>query len=190
MFTNEISIVTPSYHIDYEACRLLVESINRHVPANIRHYIIVPKADYCLFKNLESERTIIKFQEDFCTRLVDNSFHCFKKMVFKLKNTTCSRLIRQQIVKVATGEFLPEDVFLIIDSDTFFVADFDFKKFVKNGDVSFYCEELEKLIPSHQKWQENSGKMFKLNPPTAHLRSMLAPSFSGDEMFYRKCSNH
>ena len=119
MFTNEISIVTPSYHIDYEACRLLVESINRHVPANIRHYIIVPKADYCLFKNLESERTIIKFQEDFLPWWIIPSI-VSKKWYLSLKTLPVRGWIEQQIVKWQQESFLPEDVFLIIDSDTFF----------------------------------------------------------------------
>lgn len=180
MFTNEISIVTPSYHIDYEACRLLVESINRHVPAEIRHYIIVPKADYHLFKKLETERSQIKFQEDFLPWWIVPSL-ISKKWYFSFKTFPVRGWIRQQIVKLATGNMLAEDNFLIIDSDTFFVKSFNFKSFLRNGDLSLYCEPLDTPIPSHEKWQENSTKMFKIDPP-----KLLPEIYVGPFIFWRR----
>ena len=68
----------------------------------------------------------------------------------------------------------------------FFVADFDFKKFVKNSDVSFYCEELENQSRYIKNGRKTVGKCLNLIHRQLSLRSMLAPSFSGDEMFAQK----
>jgi hypothetical protein len=152
-------IVTPSYHVDFEACRLLVDSIARHVKADIRHYIIVPKRDRKLFDCLATGRTVIKHQEDFLPRWIFPSL-VSKKWFLSLKTWPVRGWIRQQIVKLATAEMLEEDYFLVIDSDTFFVKDFDKSQFFRDDSVSFYCEPFEEVIDSHDNWQRNSAKMF------------------------------
>src|SRR5579872_5130568 len=58
------AIVTPSYYVDFEHCRWLVETVNRYVPENVPHYLIVDRADRDLFWSLRSSRTRVVFKED------------------------------------------------------------------------------------------------------------------------------
>ncbi len=159
---TQLAIVTPSYHIDYEPCRLLVDSVNRYVEDSIIHYLIVPKNDYYLFRHLESYRTKVLFQEDFLPRWII-PFPISKKWYLSLKTLPVRGWIRQQIVKLSIGELLPEPFFLIIDSDTFFVKKFCLENFVREDNISLYCEPLKNSIPEFDVWQRTSADIFNLN---------------------------
>ena len=177
---KDIALITPSYDVDFEACRLLVDSVKRHVPNDIVHYLIIPRSDYSQFKILESERCILKFQEDFLPWWIIPS-GISKKWYFSFKTLPVRGWIRQQIVKAATAKFLDEECFLIMDSDTFFVDDFKFEDFVKEGSVSFYCESLAEAIPAHEQWQMNSCKMFKLSSA-----ALLKEIYVGPFIFWKR----
>ena len=54
------AIVTASYAPDFERCRLLCETIDRHVTGVPRHYILVEQRDVALFRQLETgNRTVV-----------------------------------------------------------------------------------------------------------------------------------
>ncbi|TGR93421.1 hypothetical protein EN852_038880, partial [Mesorhizobium sp. M2E.F.Ca.ET.209.01.1.1] len=50
------AIVTASYAPDFERCRLLCETIDRHVAGMAHHYILTEHRDVALFRQLESGR--------------------------------------------------------------------------------------------------------------------------------------
>ena len=52
----KIAFVTQTYKADYDECLLLCESIDRFVPAEIKHYLFVNDEDYDLFSHLKNER--------------------------------------------------------------------------------------------------------------------------------------
>ena len=52
----KFSIVTPSYRNDFEQCKLLTESIEKFVPKDIEHYIIIPKEDLELFNTIKTRK--------------------------------------------------------------------------------------------------------------------------------------
>ena len=159
---ENFAIVTPSYHRDYEPCRLLVDSVNRYVEDKIKHYLIVPKSDYCLFRHLESSRTIVKFQEDFLPWWIIPTVFS-KKWYLSLKTFPIRGWIRQQIVKLSIGEMLPESVYLIIDSDTFFVKRFSLDNFVKGDSISLYREIADEDWHHFDDWQRKASRLFKLD---------------------------
>ena len=53
---NPVALLTPTYGRDLELCRLLCESVDRHVTSFSKHYLLVPDADLSLFSHFESER--------------------------------------------------------------------------------------------------------------------------------------
>lgn len=168
------ALVTPSYVRDFNVCRLLTESVERHVSADIKHYLIVPREDYPLFKELESERTVIKFQEDFLPRWI-LPFRIATNWYISLRSLPIRGWIRQQLVKLAIGEMLPEDTFLIVDSDTFFVKPFSPHDFIRNGKVSFYCEPLENKLEMQANWQISSAKMLGISDFSSTSDIYVAP---------------
>jgi hypothetical protein len=62
------SLVTCSYSGDFEACRLLCESVDRYVPDTIHHSLFVPAGDMELFSDLASSRRTIAAQESLLPR--------------------------------------------------------------------------------------------------------------------------
>ena len=130
---KDIALITPSYDVDFEACRLLVDSVKRHVPNDIVHYPIIPRS---ITHNLKFliRALYFKIPRRFSS---DYTLRNFKKWYLSFKTLPVRGWIRQQTVKAATAKFLDEECFLIMDSDTFFVDDFKFENFVKKGSVSF-----------------------------------------------------
>lgn len=159
---KKLAIVTPSYHTDYKLCKLLVDSVNRYADDEIKHYLIIPRKDYPLFEHMMSSRTRIRFQEDFLPWWIFPSL-ISKKWYASLKTFPVRGWIRQQIVKLAIGEMLPESFFLLVDSDTFLVRPFDVEAFFEGEKVSLYCEPLKTSIPEFDGWQRTSAKLFKID---------------------------
>src|SRR5260370_35348447 len=56
---NPVALLTPTYGRDLELCTLLCESVDRHVIAFSKHYLLVPDCDLPLFAHLASERRIV-----------------------------------------------------------------------------------------------------------------------------------
>src|SRR3977135_3314630 len=51
---NPVALLAPTYGRDLELCRLLCESVDRHVTSFSKHYLLVPHADLSLFCAFES----------------------------------------------------------------------------------------------------------------------------------------
>src|SRR4029077_16823877 len=51
---SALALLTPTYARDLEICRLLCESVDRHVKSFSRHYLLVPDRDVALFAPLAS----------------------------------------------------------------------------------------------------------------------------------------
>src|SRR5664279_5646725 len=56
---NPVALLTPTYGRDLELCTLLCESVDRHVSAFSKHYLLVPDCDLSLFSGFENERRIV-----------------------------------------------------------------------------------------------------------------------------------
>lgn len=172
------AFVTPSYSLDYEYCRLLSSSINKHTPDSIPHYIIVPKIDKKLFSTLKTNRTHILIQDDFLpTWMFKIPFQT--KWYFSLRTPPIRGWIRQQLIKLSAHKFLQEDVLIYIDSDTFFIKDFDPTSLVKNGNVPLVCKpNFNKKL---DKWRKVSNKLLNLS-----LESERCPNYIDQLVFWRR----
>ena len=59
-----VSIITPSYHRDFEACRLLCETLDRYATGFTDHYIVVTSDDLPLFAPLAGPHRHIITEHD------------------------------------------------------------------------------------------------------------------------------
>ena len=53
---NALALITPTYSHDLERCTLLCESVDRHVGAFAKHYLIVPDDELALFAKFDEGR--------------------------------------------------------------------------------------------------------------------------------------
>ena len=59
MSNDRIAIITPSYGPDFERCRLLARSVERHVAEPTRHFVLVERRDWKRFQSISGPRTEI-----------------------------------------------------------------------------------------------------------------------------------
>src|SRR5689334_12865614 len=110
-----LAFVTPSYHKDFDRCRLLVDSLDRYVPRQYHHYVLVPRRDEKLFQPLNSSRTHVVLQEDvlpFWLRQVKTA----PKFWVSLRSLPVRGWIIQQLVKLNVCAAIDADAFACIDS--------------------------------------------------------------------------
>lgn len=156
------TIITPSYAPDFERCRLLCQSVSRHVSGYEQHLIIVDKKDYALFSELESDKVKLIIKEDILPDwLYKVPFS--KKWWFSTKTLPVRGWILQQIVKLSAHEYSDADNFLFIDSDVCFIRSFDVKEmFIDDQSLlsSLPRKEEDYQDKRKQSWHEFAAKLF------------------------------
>lgn len=133
------AIVTPSYYVDFEACRWLCETVERYVPKHVTHYLIVDRADRALFAPLASSRTRVVFKEDVLRgRLWQVPFA--RRWWLSPRHLPARGWIVQQLTKLFVSEIADEDAFVFVDSGCFFVRPFDPHSMAEAGRVRLFRE--------------------------------------------------
>ncbi|BDA66169.1 hypothetical protein CAL7716_003350 [Calothrix sp. PCC 7716] len=100
----DFCLITPSYAPDYHRCQLLAWSIEAFAPEKAKHYIIVPKRDLPLFRQIKYRNTQIITLESILPTWVQLPFinNCW----FNIKHLLVRGWIIQQLIKLAAAEFL------------------------------------------------------------------------------------
>jgi hypothetical protein len=158
------AIITPSYYVDFEACRWLCETVERYVPQHVTHYIIIDKLDQALFAPLASPRTRLVLKEDVLRgRLRQVPFR--RKWWIGSRNLLVRGWIVQQLTKLLVSEVASEDIFVFVDSGCFFVRPFDPKSIVKDGQSRLFRESGEYFKNEVvRRWHRISAKLLGIRP--------------------------
>jgi hypothetical protein len=158
------AIITPSYYVDFEACRWLCETVERYVPKHVPHYLVIDRADGKLFAPLVSPRTRLVFKEDVLRgRLMQVPFA--RRWWVGMRNLPARGWIVQQLTKLLISEVADEDVFVFVDSGCFFVRPFDPSTMVKDGRVRLFREQGEWFQRDNvQRWHAIGAKLLGIKP--------------------------
>ena len=136
------AIVTPSYKLDFEQCRLLCESLDLFAEGNWHHYIIVGKIDQKLFSTLASDRRSVLLESEVLPSWLH--FICkFGKLrsgnlYFSWRTGPMFGWHLQQILKLSIAHRLSEDAMLMCDSDMFLIKHIKLSDFHKNDKLRFF----------------------------------------------------
>lgn len=153
MNTTTYALVTPSYWMDVEQCRYLLETVERWVHERVRHYLIVADRDLKYFKPLLNSRTSLIVAEDIIPRWLFR-FPGMRRFWLSLRTRPVKNWILQQIVKLSAPTAISEDVLLYADSDMFFITPFDPLHYERDGAVPLFAESGQRgLLPTHEHWQ-------------------------------------
>ncbi len=117
------AIVTPSFSLDFERCKLLVESLARCAP-QLPHYLIIDQRDRAMFRMLEDERTTIIESEELLSRIFVR-MPMQRSYWFNRRGLPVRGWIMQQILKIAAANVIDEQVLVFVDSDVAFIRPFD-----------------------------------------------------------------
>jgi hypothetical protein len=166
--SNTYALVTPSFSLDADRCRLLVESVERWVPPQVRHYLVIDRRDIPLFKPMSSARTEVLVVEDvvppWLIRLPG-----IRRFWLSLRSLPVRNWIMQQIVKLSIPQAVREDVLLYTDSDVFFVAPYDPSSFERDGKVPLFVETGQRgLIRFNDEWHRVAAELLGLAPQRSY----------------------
>ncbi len=160
------ALVTASFGPDFERCRLLCETIDRHVTGYTCHYILVETADVPLFKALETPRRKVIDEKDMLPRWLrpfPDPFSLGKRRIWlSLRTLPLRGWHAQQLRRMAVAETLREDAFFYVDSDVAFLRPFDCATLWHGNDLRLFRRdnELKGNVPGDQQlWAENAGKL-------------------------------
>ncbi|WP_421914440.1 DUF6492 family protein [Mesorhizobium sp.] len=164
------AIVTASYAPDFERCRLLCETIDRHVSGMAHHYILVEQRDVTLFRQLQDGRRTIVDERALLPRWLhafDDPLSLLRRRIWlSLKTMPLRGWHVQQLRRIAIAAHAREDVLIFCDSDVAFLRSFDCGAFWRNGKVRLFRRDgvLENSGHEEQRiWSRNAGAVLGID---------------------------
>ena len=158
------AVVTASYAPDFERCRLLCETLDRHVSGFAHHYILVDQRDVALFRQLEDSRRSVVDERDLLPSWLhafDDPLSLFRRRIWlSLRTQPLRGWHVQQLRRIAIAAHAAEDVLVYVDSDVAFLKPFDCAAFSRDGKVRLF--RREDVLSSdghgeHRIWSRNAG---------------------------------
>ena len=191
MNNESLTIITCSYGPDAQRCRRLCRSIDRYVTDNIEHWLIVPRRDAALFRDLHGGRRRVCFTED----VVPGHFRQLpltNKMWLSPKGWPVRGWIMQQVTKLSVNYAVDTELLLFCDSDLEFIRPLDLELLVQQERLRLHrlCDEdLSASRPSVPKSWANRGCSICLTcgtrtrtrPGPAGSRRPVSPEPSGKD---------
>lgn len=164
MESKTYALVTPSYWMDVERCRFLLETTERWVDPSVQHYLLIANRDLHLFRPMLNSRTTLIVVEDIIPRWLFRA-PGLRRFWLSLRTRPVKNWIVQQIVKLSAPAAISADVLLYADSDMFFIAPFDPRSYERNGTVPLFAEPGQRgLLPAHDKWQVTCARLLGIEP--------------------------
>jgi len=182
---NPVALLTPTYGRDLELCTLLCESVDRHVIAFSKHYLLVPDCDLPLFAHLASERRVVipasAYLPDWLRPLPRIIQRKRRQFWWSLRAKPVSGWHVQQFLKIAATISLPHQRYCILDSDVVFFRDFDLSRFEYPNPIPLLTMENAVIAdqPRHSRWVETSHQLLGYPTPT-----LPASDFIGHIIFW------
>jgi len=166
------AVMTASYAPDFERCRLLCETMDRHVTGAAKHYLLVEHRDVRLFRQLETARRIVIDERDLLPSWLkaywDPTSRFKRRVWLSLKTPPLRGWHVQQLRRMAIASHVPEDVLVFCDSDVAFVKPFDVSAFQRDGDVRLFRRDgglVHAEGPEHAIWHRNAAEVLGIAAP-------------------------
>jgi hypothetical protein len=168
--TAAYAMVTASYAPDFERCRLLCETVDRHVAGISQHYILVERSDVALFRQLEtSSRTVVDERDLLPSWLhaVSDPASLFRRRIWLSWKTMPLRGWHvQQLRRIAIAAHADEDILVYCDSDVVFLKPFDCGAFRSEGRLRLLRrDDALPSIGDHVAWSRNAGAVLGIAQP-------------------------
>jgi Family of unknown function (DUF6492) len=182
---NPLALLTPTYGRDLELCTLLCESVDRHVSAFSKHYLLVPDCDLSLFSHFEGERRSVlpasKFLPEWLRPLPRFIQRKGRRYWWSFRTQPVSGWHVQQFLKIAATISLPYQRYCILDSDVVFFRDFDLSHFEYPNPIPLLNipDEITSSQIRHSHWVETTHQLLGLPTPP-----LPASDFIGHIIFW------
>src|ERR1700759_35509 len=182
---TSLALLTPTYARDFELCKLLCESVDRHVTPFAKPYPLVPDTDYVLLSRSASDRRAVIPASAFLPawlRPMPRMFHRKRRQFWwSMRAKPVSGWHVQQFLKIAAAVALPHERYCILDSDIVFFRDFDLARFQAPNTLPLFrvTNEVTADQASHSRWVATSHQLLGLPTPP-----LPAPDYIGHIIFW------
>ena len=173
--TQTSALVTASYLPDLERCRLLCETIDKHVSGHSHHYLLVASNDVASFRALEGPRRTVVDERDLLPgwlRSFPDPLSRFRKRIWLSFRTMPLRGWHvQQLRRIAIAGHIGEDGLIFCDSDVAFLRPFDCATIWRDGNLRLFRRENGLSRPDlddQRLWAANAGKTLGLAAAPRH----------------------
>ncbi len=173
--------MTASYAPDFERCRLLCETLARHVSGAAHHYILVEHRDIKLFRQLENGRRSIVDERELLPRWLhafDDPLSLFRRRVWlSLKTQPLRGWHVQQLRRIAIAAHASEDVLIFCDSDVAFLKPFDCGAFWREGKARLFRRDgvlADEGHEEHRIWSRNAGAALGIDPSRTSVHDYIS----------------
>jgi hypothetical protein len=170
------AVVTASYAPDFERCRLLCETMDRHVGGMAHHYILVEGRDVALFRQLEGAGRTVVDERDILPswlRVFDDPLSGLRRRIWlSLRTRPLRGWHVQQLRRIAIAAHVAQDVLIYCDSDVAFLRPLELSRFRQGGRTRLFRRDgaLSREGCEEQRiWSRNAARALGLAPaPSAH----------------------
>lgn len=155
---EKLHIITCSHGPDLERCRRLCVSVDRFVPAHIRHTLIVPERDFEAFAALASERRDVRTTES----VVPGNFRqvrSLRKWWRDGRGWPVRGWIMQQLTKMSADRVTDAEFLMFADSDIQLIRPFDERAVTRGSLLRLYRVPGAKPDGEHRVWHKRAGAL-------------------------------
>ncbi|HXW43599.1 MAG TPA: DUF6492 family protein [Streptosporangiaceae bacterium] len=176
---SDLVVFTASYAPDFELCRALNSSVLEFMPAEVVHYIAVPRRDLALFSRLRGPRTEVWAVEQMLPRYVVPIPGTKYWLNLHRPGPPIRGWIMQQVLKIHAATKIGADLQLICDSDVVFVRPVDAETFKRDGRVIFYRKQaaVDSRLPRHMIWHDVARKLLGVPPGQPPFADYITGSY-------------
>ena len=199
--SGSIALVTPSWAGDLERCRLLCESVDRHLTGHDEHLILVEPDDVARFAPLAGPRRRVIDERDLLPDWLHRgrepsgrrfwwSWRTSRPSWLPVPGLPLRGWHAQQLRRIAVARTGAADAYLYADSDMMFVRPFDVASLWRDGALRLYRVEggIHAGLPeggaTHIAWTVHAARILGLDAPAFpaadHINNLV--SWRGDHV--------
>jgi len=167
------ALVTPSFRLDLERCRLLCETVDARVSGMAHHYLLVEGRDVKPFRQFQSARRTVVDERDLLPRwlrAIDDPTSLFRRRIWlSLRTRPLRGWHVQQLRRIAIAAHVAQDDLVYCDSDVAFLKPFDLSRFVDGGRTRLFRRDgalLGEGHALHKVWSAHAGEALGIGQPT------------------------
>ncbi len=188
----DVALVTVSYRGDLELARDLCRSVDTHVPKDVEHVLLVPRADVPVFAALSGGRRRIVTIESVLPRgyvqvpaprsIRVGRLHRRIREIWAGPGGLIRGWIIQQVVKLSSPSFTDREIVVFADSDIVFVAPLGVDRLTDGDRVRLYrVPDAAADLDTHVRWHDVSAGLLGLEP-----RGYLGADYIGNLITWRR----
>lgn len=163
--TSGVVLLTCSMARDLEIFSVLAASVDRCAGPDVRHVVIVPRADLAAFRRHATPTREIVAQEDVLPMRLLKLPSALRHLAFLTealrrpiyvspKGQVTRGWMIQQILKIEYTRRSPCKAVVHVDSDVFFVRPFAAADARRDGKIMFFRVDQPQPDPAHRRWGE------------------------------------